>query len=386
MKKDKKYKSIIYVNFPPYDNTGKILDFLKHKYTFIFHFSFNFHRLEGTNNKSTYTIIRNSRIIAKASLFQILPPPHLIFVLLPIRSLIFLIQIIRYGIIIKNTYGVIDDFFTVNAYTAWCGLVLKKLRIVKRTIFWVWDYYPPIDRNKVVMFMRWLYWQFDKLGTHSDKIIFLNSKLLTLRKSIHVITGKKKYPIVGIGTTLHRIKFRHKHISLLFIGVLKRSQGLDLILDNSSAIKKHFPDIEIHIIGSGPDEKYFRARAGQSEIPIHFHGLLNVYSQKAIDIIKKTNIGVALYKPEPGNVSYFGDPSKIKNYLSFGLPVVTTDVFEFSKEIRKSKAGLVIPYRKDSLIQSLDKISRRYNAYTYQSYALAKKYNYAVTYETMFRE
>ena len=386
MKFKKRNKSIIYVNFPPYDNAGKILDFLKTKYRYIFHFSFNFHRLEGTSNSSTFTIIKNNRIIHRTSLFQILPPPQLIYFFIPIRSLIFLIQIIWYGNRLKKVYGKIDDYFTVNAYTAWCGLALKKLGFVQRTIFWVWDYYPPIDQSNVVMFMRWLYWHFDKLATKSDKVIFLNSKLLSLRKSINSITDKKKYPVVGIGTTVHKIKHARSKISLLFIGVLKRSQGLDLLIDNSKNIKNYYPDIEVHIIGSGPDEKYFKSKAQRSAIPLRFHGLMDVYSKKAQNIITITNIGIAMYKPEPGNVSYFGDPSKIKNYLSFGLPVITTDVFEFAKEIRENKAGLVIPYEINPFIRSLKKIFSQYKEFSTRSIKLAEKHNYKVMYETIFSE
>lgn len=386
MKPEKRKKSVIYVNFPPYDNAGKILDYLKDTYQYIFHFSFNFHRLTGTKNSSTFTIIKRSRVISKTSLFQILPPPHLIFVLLPIRSLVFLFQIILYGKKLSDEYGTIDDYFTVNAYTAWCGLLLKKLGFVKRTIFWVWDYYPPIDKSKVIMFMRWLYWQFDKLGTKSDKVIFLNSKLLRLRKSIHVIANTHPYSIVGIGTTNNRMKRIRSKLSFLFIGVLKRTQGLDLLIDNSIALKKYFPDIEVHVIGSGPDEAYFKEKSQQSEIPLYFHGLLDVYSKKATKIIERTNIGIAMYKPEPGNVSYFGDPSKIKNYLSFGLPVITTNVFEFSKEIKKSKAGLVIPYSLIPFVNAVKLIRKNYDKFSSNAFELSKKYNYKIQYERLFKE
>jgi len=386
MKHNKKRNSIIYVNFPPYDNTGKILDFLKLKYTYIFHFSFNFHRLTGTKNNSTFSILKNGKCIEKTSLFQILPPPQLIFVLLPIRSIFFLMQIIRYGHMLSKRYGKIDDYFTVNAFTAWCGLVLKKLGFVGRTIFWVWDYYPPIDKNKVIMFMRWLYWQFDKLGTRSDKVIFLNSKLQSLRKAIHIIPIDQYNPIVGIGTTYRKIRLQKSKISLLFIGVLKKTQGLDLLLDHSGVLKKTFPTLCVHIIGSGPDEQYFKVKAKESEIPFYFHGLLNIYSRKATSIIQKTNVGIAMYKPEPGNVSYFGDPSKIKNYISYGLPVITTNVFEFSKEIQHSGVGLVIPYTVQAFIISLKAISKKHKLFSNQSIKLAKKYEYTSSYERMFSE
>jgi glycosyltransferase involved in cell wall biosynthesis len=103
-----------------------------------------------------------------------------------------------------------------------------------------------------------------------------------------------------------------------------------------------------------------------------------------MEIIKNTNIGIAPYKPEPGNVSYYGDPSKIKNYLSFGLPVITTNVFEFSEIIRTSGAGEIIPYKLEPFLNSIQKIISNYGQYSVLARSLAQKYYYAKYYDKMF--
>ncbi len=381
----KHLKSVLYINFAPYDNAGKILDYLLTRYEYVYHFSFNFHYLHNAENDSSLVIYKHRVIISRQSIFQLLPHPGLIFLLLPIRSIIFLLEIIRYSKTINKRYGEIDDYFTVNAYTAWCGLILKRLHFVKRTIFWVWDYYPPHDKSKVVTFMRWLYWHFDKRATHSDRLIFLNHRLENLRKKNGILPASKRYPIIGIGTNLIQMK-RKISDSLLFIGVLKHSQGLELLIRNSDKLHRAYPKLDVHIIGTGPEENYLKSIATQSSVPFYFHGIQDVFSTTAKNIIKKTSIGIAPYKPEAGNVSYYGDPSKIKNYIGYGLPVITTNVFEFAKEIRNSHAGIVIQYDINAFIRALNTIYKTYGEYAENAHNLAKKYDYRTNYADMFED
>ncbi|KKU83772.1 MAG: Glycosyltransferase [Microgenomates group bacterium GW2011_GWA2_47_8] len=377
-------ETIIYINFAPYENAGKILDYILTRFHTVLVFSFNFHRLGVHQKPSTLRIYREGKIIKHFRLIQTPTTPQIAFLLLPIRSLIIFLQIIFHAIRLHREFGPYDIYFTVNAFTAWSGNILRRIGIVKKTIFWVWDYYPPIDKSKIVMFMRWMYWQFDKLASHSDSLIFLNHRLERLRKKINILPLAKSYPIVGIGTKIINIQ-RNPTFSLLFIGVLKQSQGLDLILSNTEKLFSTFPAIALHIIGSGPDEDYFKKLAQKSKMPIYFHGLLDVFSVDAKQIIKKTAIGIAPYKPERGNVSYFGDPAKIKNYIGYGLPVITTNVFEFAKEIKKTKSGIVIPYNITSFIRALKKINADYSEYASNSYKLSKKYNYTKYYNLIFK-
>jgi glycosyltransferase involved in cell wall biosynthesis len=378
-------RSIIYVNFSPYENTGNIFKYLLKHFGTILLFSFNFHKLGSDQAPSMLTIYKNGIIVHTNRLIQSPIAPSLAFILLPIRSVIIFFQIFYHIYRFNKKYGPFDIYFTVNAFTAWTGIVLKKLLLVKKTIFWIWDYFPPIHENKIIMFMRWMYWLFDRPASiYADRTIFLNKRLYIFRRHLGIYP-KNKFGFVGIGTKLISIKNKSS-FSLLFIGVLKRSQGLELLLCNTKKLVRAFPTIAIHIIGSGPDEEYFKEVARTSEIPIYFHGLLDVFSPSAQHIIKKTSIGIALYKPERGNVSYYGDPSKIKNYIGYGLPVITTNVFEFAKEIRLKKSGIIIPYTIGSFIRALRKINRKYGEYVSNSKKTAKKYNYLKYYNAIFED
>jgi len=382
----KKNNLIIYVNFAPYENAGKILDFLFERFDVIVSFRFNFHRLSGSSDNSRLIIYRKGKSFVNHPLYYIPTPPSIAFIILPIRSFIIFLQIIYYLIQINYIYGTPNTYFTVNAFTAWCGNVAKKLGLVKRTVFWVWDYYPPNHKDTIVRFMRWLYWHYDKSATlKSDAVIFLNSKLETLRKKINLLPKFKKYDVVEIGTNpIPTSKtYKGKTLRLVYLGVLKQSQGLDVFFDSAIGLKNKFLNITLDIIGSGPDEDYFKSRALSCPINVRFHGYIS--DDIIVDeIISKCHIGLAIYENDKSNVYHFSDPSKIKRYISQGLPVITTNVFEFSKEIVLTKSGILVTGTQDNLINAIVTITNNYVVFSQNALRLANKYYYRKIYPRLF--
>lgn len=380
-------QNIIYVNFAPYENAGKILDYILIRFQTILLFSFNFHHLGKNQKPSTLRIYRKKKIVYECRLFQTPTIASIAFILLPVRSLVIFAQLLFHLIRLKKKFGPYDIYFTVNAFTAWTGNILRRIGIVKKTIFWVWDYYPPIHKSKITMFMRWLYWMFDKPASlQADKTIFLNKRLEDLRKDIGVLPEHVHYSVVPIGTNpISRIHQKtQKILSLIFLGVLKKSQGLDLLYDADVEIHDRFPRLTLHIVGGGPDAAYFRKRAKRAHFRSVFHGYIP--DEKTLDtIISACHIGLATYMPEDSNVSYYSDPSKIKKYISLGLPVITTSVFGFSKEIHRHHAGVVIDYyTKGSLVIALTTIVNQYRNFRKCAVTLARQYHYQNLYARLF--
>ncbi|OGG24510.1 hypothetical protein A3A79_04985 [Candidatus Gottesmanbacteria bacterium RIFCSPLOWO2_01_FULL_43_11b] len=384
----RQYKTIIYVNFSPYENAGRILDYLRTKFKTILLFSFNFHHLGAVHKPGTLSIYKNGKLIKTYALLDlpIRTTPSTVFLLIPIRSFLNLLQIWYYVIRLKNQYGPYDIYFTVNAFTAWVGNLLKKYRFVKKTIFWVWDYYPPSHPNKIVSLVRWNYWQFDKKASQeSDTVAFLHLKLQELRMKINALP-KHDTLVVPIGTSVNPLRKSKRDLTapiIGFLGVLKKTQGLDIFFDNAQRIHELFPNLTCEIIGSGPDEQYFREKAGKSQVPVKFYGYIPDY-QKVKNIQKQWHIGIAPYVPEESNVSYYTDNSKIKDYLSLGIPVIVTPI-SLAGEIRRSRAGIVFNYtRKQEFVRAIGTILSRYNSYQINAKNLADRYDYKKIYVRLF--
>ena len=384
MRRRRQQRGIIYVNYSPYENSGKILDFLLDNFEKVFLFSLGFHQLRSKKKYNKLIIYTHGKLRDEKSLMQIPVPQKLFFFLLPFRSLITFFQIVLYSRWINNRFGKIDVYFTVNGFTAWIGVIIKKIGFVNRTVFWVWDYYPPIHDSKVITFVRRVYWQFDKISSRSDYVSFVNQKLIDLRKDMGILSQDAQFSVIPIGTEIYSRKLEiKKNVVFGFIGVLKKSHGLDLIFDNDELIMKYFPNARLEIIGSGPDEDYFKKRAKKSPMRTKFYGY--VEDENINDILKVCSIGIATYRPDKSNVSLYGDPGKVKRYISLGIPVIITNVVKFSEEIDCAKAGISVQYNSSrDLIDGIKKIMSNYTRYQKNAVALSKKYYYKDIYRPMF--
>lgn len=384
MKRHKQNSSIIYINFAPYENTGNIRDYLLDSYDTTAIYLFNFHRLTKLDQPSKLTIYKGHRAIYHTRLFQTPTIPSLAWVSLPVRSLVIFAQIIFHTLRLRCIGYIFDDYFTVNAFIAWTGIILKKCRLIKRTIFWVWDYYPPIHKSKMVMFMRWMYWLFDiPATTLSDKTLYLTQRMIDVRKKHSIISSTQKHYLIPIGTNPIHSKTRRNKYSFVFLGVLKQSHGLDLFFESLPYLKHISHLISLHIIGGGPDEQHYRALASKVNIPVYFHGYLS-NDNKVDKLLSTYGIGIATYIPHASNVSYWGDPSKIKRYLSAGIPTITTPVYEFSKIVKDTHCGVVIPYAPKDFAKAAKNILSHYTTFRKASLETSQKFLYRHVYRAMF--
>ncbi len=382
-----KTKSIVYVNFAQYDNTGRILDYLRHNFDVTVQFSYDHLRLKNGRKTNFLRIYKNGDLIEEKKLLSLRTPPFFLFASLPIVAILMMGQTIFYTKKLQRKYGEFDIFFTVNAFSGYTGLLIKKIHLVKKTVFWVWDYFPLTYPDWRIRFARWIYWQLDKpCMQYSDRIIFTNKKLSSLRIEAGLIKKNTKPIIVPLGTNVQKITIRdRKKIVIGFLGMLKASQGVDMLIESFPEIIKKVPHVRIEIIGSGPEEERLKEKAKNYAQHIIFHGFIE--NQDEIEkITKRWAIGTALYTPEKSNESYWGDPSKIKIYISLGIPVVTTNVSHFSAEITKAKAGKVVMHGdRKAFAKGVKDILNEHASYQKRALTLARKYHYEKIYPEIFK-
>lgn len=380
MKED---RSILYIVYAPYENQGKVLDYILEKFKYVFLFSLGHHSLGKGKKSNNLIIYKDKRILRKKNFLYIPVPPSMVFIFLPLRSIVNFFLIIYLTFRLYKNYGKISIYFSNNGYAAWMGLIIRRLGLVSKTSYWVCDFYPIKHSSKVILALRWLYWKFEKLAAKSDKLSFHNLRIVKAWKENGVLV--KNFAIVPIGTDRINIANRRTSgkIKLVFLGVVKKSQGLDYIFDAANELQKSFPGIELNVLGSGPDNNYFKERAKECNLKTFFHGYVN---EKSIDkLILRNSIGIAPYIPDPSNVSFYGDPGKIKKYVSLGLPVIATKTHEFSEQIKKSKAGIIVRFGNvNDLINAVKEIRANDISMSKNAYNLSKRYYYKDLYLKMF--
>lgn len=374
--------SIVYINFSQYDNTGRILDYLTETFTTVFHFSFDHLRLKRGRKTNILTIYKLGKKVKIFKLYSLRVPEILLFPSLPLVAILMVAQTIRYTYILAQDPINRPIFFTVNAYPAFIGVVLKKLRLVSRIYYWVWDYFPLDYPDWRLLLIRRVYLFFDQLALQQvDALIFPNRRQLSLRKKMSSIN--KPYSIIPLGAS-RPSSFRSQNSNIVgFMGMLKDSQGIELILNQFKIILTKNPNIILEVIGSGPMEDYLRSQAKQYGKRIRFYGFIE--DQNVINrIIRRWFVGLALYKPVASNESYWGDPSKIKVYISQGVPIITTNVTEYGKKAKVHGFGMTIPYEVKHLSAAILYIHNHQHMFRKKALVFAESFYYRRLYKSMF--
>jgi glycosyltransferase involved in cell wall biosynthesis len=135
----------------------------------------------------------------------------------------------------------------------------------------------------------------------------------------------------------------------LFIGNFKEGHNLRLLVKTFAKLPV---DYHLHLIGQGnlyPEIQQLKIDLQADNITLY--GFQT--EQETIDIISKNQIsyGLALY--ENTQEILCADPGKIKDYLSSGLPIITTPYPSISKDIQEYNLGLAIQDNAESLYETL---------------------------------
>lgn len=376
------FKDVIYVNFSQYDNTGRILDYLRESFSTVIHFSFDHLRLKHGRKTNLLTLYRHGKRVKQVRLYSLRVSSPLLFPSLPFVGIVMAIQTICHVLRLRSQLTA-PIFFTVNAYPALIGILLKKLGMVTQVHYWVWDFYPLTYPDWRLRLIRYCYLLFDTLAIHfADKLIFPNKRQLALRNKIKKIRNHTKIIPLGSSRPIRVLPPRSNILG--FMGMIKESQGLHLVLQNLDLIFEKNPQIKIEVIGSGPEEEELRTRAKPFQDRVKFYGFIE--DQNRINkIVRRWFAGLAVYEPVPSNESYYGDPSKIKIYLSQGVPVITTNVSEFGNLAHQHGFGKLIPYSPLALTRAITEVHLKQTTFRKKALLFVQKFYYKKLYKPMFQ-
>ena len=88
-----KDEKIVYVAYSPYENQGKVLDFILENFRYVFVFSIGHHNIGRDKVTNKLTIYKNKKKIDEVDLYRFPIPSSLVFLLLPVRSFLNFMQI-----------------------------------------------------------------------------------------------------------------------------------------------------------------------------------------------------------------------------------------------------------------------------------------------------
>jgi glycosyltransferase involved in cell wall biosynthesis len=252
----------------------------------------------------------------------------------------------------------IDIYIGADPLNAAAGIFLEKINKVSEVILYTIDYVPKRFKNPS---LNWLYRQLDSYCVkNSNKVWNLSSKMAKEREKKGIPNDDKQI-VVPIGVNFIRIRrlpiseINRKHV--VYMGHLGKGKGLELIIQTLPKIVKKIPDIKLLIIGTGQLENDLRNMVKELGVSknVEFKGFVKDH-RDVENMLVKCAVGLAMYEPDSDSITQYTDPSKPKQYMACGLPVIITAVPWIAEEIEKKRMGIVINYDERELAEAVVKL------------------------------
>ncbi len=236
--------------------------------------------------------------------------------------------------------------------------IQKLLRPNMQFAYWIGDYFPPINLSLRL---------FEKLKKYyHDRVSYTYYLSDTINKILNegtIMNDRwKKTVMWGVKPIITRRRDIKGEFNILFIGLLKEGQGIEVIL---KFLATH-PEYALKIIGICRDDlfEYYQALIGQYGIGERVFFPNKFYSDSELEgIAKDCHVGIALYDIGKLNATYYTDPGKVKTYIEMGLPVVMSSTSAIAPYVINFCCGEIIDGQEPSLAQALVKIQRNYSSY-----------------------
>lgn len=238
-------------------------------------------------------------------------------------------------------------------------------------VYWLHDYFAP-GKGLLIRVFNFLVEHYNK---RLNYVLYISPKIAQ-KYDIYGDSGKYR------GIVPSGIKKMHSKpdsspdgVTVCgFIGILRQAQGIELLFE----FLKQNPGVSLEIMGDGYAYDYYRDMSRQMGIEsrVIWHGRV-LDEQKMKEITTHWDIGFAPYQTEGENYSFYGDPSKIKFYFSYGLPVITTFP---NQDIKDFGAGELIDYELDALSAAVDQIMGNYPSYIKGVEAISRHLDYTFHY------
>jgi len=168
---------------------------------------------------------------------------------------------------------------------------------------------------------------------------------------------------------------------IAFIGVIKPSQNVEVILE----FLRNNPSWKLKLIGVAEGNYLLKLKEiiDQYSLQKQVWFPNKFISEKELKyVLSDCLIGLALYKTDKSQFTWYTDPGKIKTYLEFGLPVIMTDTSVVTRDIIGFHCGEIIKRR--SLEFYINKVMKNYSYYLRGVRNMVKTYEYETYYDLRF--
>src|SRR3989344_77412 len=161
----------------------------------------------------------------------------------------------------REKYGA---FIAIDPLNAFSGLLLRRIGVVNRVIFYAMDFNPMRFNSRL---LNSIFHKIEEICVkNADEIWNVSPKIAEGREKFLFIS-QKEYPqkVVSSGIWINKVKQfpfdKVKKHQLLFLGHLLKKQGLQMVLESAKLVIKQIPDFKFVILGGGEYENAPKSKA-----------------------------------------------------------------------------------------------------------------------------
>lgn len=175
--------------------------------------------------------------------------------------------------------------------------------------------------------------------------------------------NKKTLPPAG-----EIIKMNSKVIkyNLIYVGGVSNRYGTDILLEAVDIVNKEYGNINLHLICRKYEEHFFDDYRDESWLKI-----IHASGEKLSEYYNNSDI--ALIPLRINEYNNFAVPVKLFEYLSYNMPIVTTNCFETARFVKENEVGLVTDDNSRSLADAIINLYKNKNLLEFYSKQARKK-------------
>ncbi|MBI5183949.1 MAG: glycosyltransferase family 4 protein [Nitrospinae bacterium] len=271
-----------------------------------------------------------------------------------------------------------DVFIGQGPWEVAFGYLLRQLGLVKTLIYDDFDYSPGYQY--ISKFRRFYTSMLEIFCLkRADLIISVGSLLARLREDQ---TGRKVHIIPNGVDYRHfqkaQIKKPHPR-TLIYMGYIYDWAGLDLIVEALAKIKQDISDIRFLILGhTSPDYiKKILNMAKDLGVDRHVQYLGNKRYRELIDYLAEADVGMAVFRPV--ELRRYAFSLKVIEYMSSGLPVITTKDTQSGSLVEDYQCGEAVEYNTDDIVRAIHNLlldKDRYKRYSENAKRFSREYDW----------
>lgn len=280
----------------------------------------------------------------------------------------------------------IDVFIGMSGFDILPAVLLSliHLKTIRCLAYYCIDHVDVRFSNRL---LNVLYHLIDKVVIPQCHLVITNS-IRTSKAKIQAGARQEQLLLIPNGVYLSDIPKRRMvssaHNTLLYEGYLDKTHGIQEIISIFPQLLKKNRLLRLTIAGSGPSLKSIKNLINKGLLTKNIHLVEKPTQQQIYKLLSRGGIGLAPYTLDSDWVKYC-DPTKVKEYLACGCPVVVSSVVECSTMIERENVGISYTTQ-DELIHAILSLSNNkqlFNRLSKNTLQVAKRFDYGVRYHEL---